>query len=86
MLEQGNDERSPPPEDEEAAETMHDELTITPIPRSPCATGGGQRLKPGVKLSPGRWEGWGEGVLRVDFIFSFLYSVLTSNKLYEFPL
>ncbi|GAB0183365.1 hypothetical protein GRJ2_000801800 [Grus japonensis] len=28
MLEQGNDERSPPPEDEEAAETPCDELTL----------------------------------------------------------
>ncbi|GAB0207288.1 hypothetical protein GRJ2_003194400 [Grus japonensis] len=28
MLEQGNDERSPPPEDEEAAETTCDELTV----------------------------------------------------------
>ena len=59
MLEQGNDERSPPPEDEEAAETTSDELTVTPIPRPLVPLRWG-RLKPGVKLSPGRWEGWGE--------------------------
>ena len=42
MLEQGNDERSPPPE-EEAAETMCAELTATPIPRPlvPLEGGGG---------------------------------------------
>ena len=53
MLEQGNDERSPPPEDEEAAETPCDELTVTPTPRPPVLRRGG-RLKPGVKLSLGR--------------------------------
>ena len=41
MLEQGNDERSPPPEDEEAAETMCAELTVTPIPRPPVPLRGG---------------------------------------------
>ena len=41
MLEQGNVERSPPPEDEEGAETTRDELTVTPIPCPPCAAEGG---------------------------------------------
>ncbi|GAB0179457.1 hypothetical protein GRJ2_000411000 [Grus japonensis] len=41
MLEQGNDERSPPPEDEEATETTCDELTVTPIPRPPVPLRGG---------------------------------------------
>ena len=59
MLEQGTDERSPPPEDEEAAETPCDELTVTPIPHPPVPLRWG-RLKLGVKSSPGRWEGWGE--------------------------
>ena len=40
MLEQGNNERSPPPEDKEAAETPCDELTVTPIPRPPVPLGG----------------------------------------------
>jgi len=35
MLEQGKSVRSPPPEEEGAAETTCDELTVTPIPRPP---------------------------------------------------
>jgi len=42
MLEQGKTVRSPPPEEEGAAETMCDELTVTPIPR-PSALPGGKR-------------------------------------------
>ena len=69
MLEQGKHVRSPPPEEEGAAETMCDELTQTPIPRPPAPLGGGGgREKSGVKLSLGRREGWGEGVLRFSFI------------------
>ena len=34
-LEQGQSVRSPPPEEEGAAETPCDELTTTPIPRPP---------------------------------------------------
>jgi len=40
MLEQGQSVRSPPPEEEGAAETMCDELTATPIPRCPVPLGG----------------------------------------------
>jgi len=36
MLEQGKSVRSPPPEEEGAAETTCDELTITPIPCPPA--------------------------------------------------
>jgi len=63
MLEQGKSVRSPPPEEAGAAETLCDELTVTPIPRhpAPLAMGGGGR-EMGVKLSPGRREEWGEGV------------------------
>jgi len=65
--------RSPPPEEEGAAETTCDKLTITPIP---CPSvplrgregGGGGGRETGVKLRPGRREGWGEGVLRSCFI------------------
>jgi len=35
----------------------------------------------GVKLSPGRREGWGEGVLRSGFIFSLSYSNLIGDEL-----
>ena len=34
-----------------------------------------------MKLSPGRREGWGEGVLRSGFIFSSSYSDLIGDKL-----
>jgi len=38
-LAQGKSVRSPPPEGQGAAETMCDELTITPMPRSPVTLG-----------------------------------------------
>ena len=62
MLEQGKSVRSPPPEEEGAAETTCDELTRTPIP-APCAAGGEEVEESGAKLSLGRGEGWGERVL-----------------------
>jgi len=70
-LEQQKSVRIPPPEEEGAAETTCDELTVTPIPRPPAmldarGRGGGRGM--GVKLSPERREGWGEGVLRSGFI------------------
>jgi len=58
--------RSRPHEKEGAAETTCDELTTTPIPHPPAPLGGGGR-EMGVKLSPRRREGWGEGVLRSGF-------------------
>ena len=44
-LEQGKSVRSPPEEEEGAAETMCDELTVTPIrgPRVPLRRGGGRK-------------------------------------------
>ena len=65
-MEQGQSVRSPRPEEEGAAET-YDELTITPIPCPPAPLRVEGR-EMGVKLSPGRREGWGEGVLRSSFI------------------
>ena len=44
-------------EEERVGETMCDELTAAPIPHVPAL------LIRGVKLSPGRREGWGEDVL-----------------------
>ena len=58
----------PPPEEEGAAETTCDELTQTPIPRPPAPLRGEEVEESGAKLSPGRREGWGEGVLRFGFI------------------
>jgi len=53
MLEQGESVRSPPPEEEGAAETVCDELTVTPIPHpsAPLGVGGCREMR--VKLSPG---------------------------------
>jgi len=61
--------RSPPPEDKGVTETKCDELTSTliPHPPEPLGVGGGDR-ETGVKLSPGRREGWDEGVSRFGFI------------------
>ena len=67
MLEQGNDERSPPPEDEEAAETPCDELTVTPIPRPPVPLRGAE-VEARSEVEPGKMGGVGGGVLRFDFI------------------
>jgi len=56
MLEQGQSVRSLPPEEEAAAETRCDELTVTPIPHPPAmldARGRGGGRGTGVKLSPG---------------------------------
>ena len=60
--------RSPPPEEEGVAETTCDEPTQTPIPHPPALLGGEEAEKLGVKLSMGRMEEWGEGVLRFGFI------------------
>ena len=65
MLEQGNDERSPPPEDEEAAETTCDELTVTPHPPVPLKGG---KVEAGSEVKPRKMGGVGGSVLRVDFI------------------
>ena len=69
MLEQRQGVRSLPPEGQGVTEMMCDELTVTPIPcpPAPLKEGGGGR-ETGVKLSPGRREGWGEGVIRSSFI------------------
>jgi len=40
MLKQGKIVRSPPPEEEGAAEATCNELTVTPIPRPPAPLGG----------------------------------------------
>jgi len=48
MLEQGKSVRSPPPEEEGAAETPCDELTVTPIPHPPAPLrAGGEEVEEG---------------------------------------
>jgi len=61
--------RSPPPEEEKAAEATCDELTATSIPHSPALHGGRRKRKSAEKLSQGRREGWGEGVFSICFYF-----------------
>ena len=67
MLEQGNDERSPPPEAEEAAETTCDELTVTPSPHPPLPLSG-EEVEAGSEVEPRKMGGVGRGILRFDFI------------------
>jgi len=55
-LEQGKSVRSPPPEEEGAAETKCDELTITPIPRPPALLGG-RRERNRTEPEPGKKGG-----------------------------
>ena len=57
-LEQGKSVRSPPPEEEGAAETMCDELTTTPIP-APLRAGRGGGRGIGSKAEPGKKGGVG---------------------------
>jgi len=54
-LEQGKSVRSPPHEEEGAAETTCDELTITPIPRPPAPLGG-RRRRNGNEAEPRKKE------------------------------
>jgi len=53
MLEQRKSVRSPPPEEEGAAETTCDELTVTPIP-CPHVPLGGRRERNGSEAEPGK--------------------------------
>jgi len=68
-LEQGRSVRRPPAEEEGAAETKCDELTITPFPHPPVPLGGSRRERNGMEVEPmeeGRCGG--EGVLGPGFI------------------
>ena len=80
-VEQEKSVRSPPPEEEGAAETTCDELTATPIPVPLCCCGGGGR---GIrsKAEPGKKGGvGGRCVFKIWFCFSLSYSDLIGNKL-----
>ena len=50
--------RSLPPEEEGAADTTCDELTVTPIPRPPAPLGG-RREKNGIEVEAGKKGGVG---------------------------
>ena len=79
-LGQGKSVRSPPPEEEGAAETTCDELTVTPIPSPPAVLRwGGEGRKTRLKLSLGRREGW-EKEQNLKTPFSLSYSDLIGDK------
>ena len=80
-LELGKSVRSPPPEEEGAAETACDELTPTPVPVPLHHCGGGGRGT-GNKAEPGKKGGvGGRCVFKIWFYFSSSYSDLIGNKL-----
>ena len=72
--------RSPPPEEEGAAETRCDELTITPIP-CPSALLGGRRERNRSEDEPGKEAGGEGGVFKIWFYFSLSNSDLIGDKL-----
>jgi len=72
--------RSPPPEEEGAAETTCDELTVTPIPRPPVPLGG-RRERNRSKVEPGKKGGAGGRCLNIWIYFSLSYSDLIGDKL-----
>jgi len=59
MLELGQSVRSPPPEEEGAAETTCDELTATPIPCPPALLRGGVGREIVSEVQPGKKGGMG---------------------------
>ena len=71
MLEQGKSMRSPPPEEEGAAETMRDELTVTPIPCPPVPLGG-RRQRNGSEVEPGKKGGVGGRCLKIWLFLTIL--------------
>jgi len=68
MLEQGQSVRSPPPEEEGAAETTCDDLTVTPIPHPPAPLGWGRRERNRSEVEPRKKGGVGGRVLRSGFM------------------
>jgi len=80
MLEEGQSVRSPPPEEEGAAETMRDELTATPIPRPPALLGM-RRERNGSEAEPRKRGGVGERCFKIWFYSSLSYSDLIGDKL-----
>jgi len=74
--------RSPPSEEEGAAETTCDELTITPTPHPPALLGG-RRERNGSEVEPGKKGGVGGGCFEIYFYFSLSYSDLSGDKLFS---
>ena len=61
--------RSPPPEEEVAAETTYDELTVTPTPH-PLVPLRGRRQRNGSEAEPGKKGGGGGRCLKIWIYFS----------------
>jgi len=74
-LEQGRSVRSPPPEEEEVAETTCDALTVTPIPHPPAPLRGRRQRNSRKK------GGVGGRCFKIWFCFSLSYSDLIGDKL-----
>jgi len=74
MLEQGQSMRSPPPEEEGAAETTCDEQTATPTPHSPVPLGG-RRERNGSEVEPRKKGGVRGRCLKIYPYFSLSYSL-----------
>lgn len=68
-----------PLEQEGAAETMCDKLTMTPFPVLRVLLAG-ERENLGVKLNQGKKEGWGKGIFKFCFDFSIPCPDLIGNK------
>jgi len=79
-LEQGQSVRSPPPEEEGAAETACDELTTTPIPLLPVPLGG-RRERNRTEVEPGKKGGVGGRCFKIWIYFSLSYSDLIGDEL-----
>jgi len=72
--------RSPPPEEEGAAETTRDELTVTPIPRPPAPLGG-RRERNGSEVEPRKKGGVGGRWFKIWIYFSLSCSGLVGDEL-----
>jgi len=80
MLEQGKSMRSPHPEEEGAAETTCDELTVTPIRRPPAPLEEGrERNRSKVELR--KKGGVGGRCFKIWIYFSLSYSDLIGDEL-----
>jgi len=80
MLEQEKSVRSLPPEEEEAAETTCDELTVTRIPRPPALLGW-RRERNRSEVEPGKKGGVGGRCFKIWIYFSLSYSDLIGDEL-----
>ena len=69
-MEQGKSVRSPPPEEEGAAETRCDELTTTLIPHPPVLISGEEVEKIRSEVVPRKKGGVGGRCFKIRFYFS----------------